>query len=310
MKGMNIFMKKVIAVLLTVAMLASVLCMNVSAAETSVTKEKLQLLTEYYRGSSGIMGIPIVHYQYNYAWKAAEDVLGDENSTEADYQNALDVLKNDALNNVFVYYYYAEATYGLALKEENYNNWYSEEDWTDFQNKLAQLKVVLDENKGNKVEESFESELANAYRALMGSYNKMTNAYTLKGDLNKDGEVNVLDVTLLQKYLAGTENLTGAQKMLANAEEYENPKITEATLIQKYAAEQISEFPDYGNFFAEDERANYLDEDLVYERTLNFNICPRKASPQIYRISNEYKYQQYDIIFGYYLWCNQNGYEP
>ena len=215
MKGMNIFMKKVIAVLLTVAMLASVLCMNVSAAETSVTKEKLQLLTEYYRGSSGIMGIPIVHYQYNYAWKAAEDVLGDENSTEADYQNALDVLKNDALNNVFVYFDYAEATYELALQEENYNNWYSEEDWTDFQNKLAQLKVVLDENKGNKVEESFESELANAYRALMGSYNKMTNAYTLKGDLNKDGEVNVLDVTLLQKYLAGTENLTGAQKMLA-----------------------------------------------------------------------------------------------
>lgn len=298
-------MKKAIAVLLTVVILASSFCLNVSAAETSVTKEKLQLLTEYYRGSSGIMGIPIVHYQYNYAWKAAEDVLKDENSTEADYQNALDMLKNDALNNVFVYFDYAEATYELALQEENYNNWYSEEDWTDFQNKLAQLKVVLDKSNG---EESLE--LANAYRALMGSYNKMTNAYTLKGDLNKDGEVNVLDVTLLQKYLAGTENLTGAQRMLANAEEYENPKITEATLIQKYAAEQISEFPDYGNFFVEDERVNYLDEDIVYERTLNFNICPRKISSQIYRIRNEYKYQTYDIIFGYYLWCNQNSYEP
>ena len=145
----------------------------------------------------------------------------------------------------------------------------------------------------------------------MGGYNKMSNAYTLKGDLNKDGEVNVLDVTLLQKYLVGIENLTGAQKMLANAEEYENPSITEATLIQKYAVGEISEFTNYGHFVVDNKVVNYIDdENLVYERILNFNICPRKISTQIYPVRNYDKYQAYEVIFSYYLWCHQNGYEP
>ena len=51
---------------------------------------------------------------------------------------------------------------------------------------------------------------------MMTSYNKMTNAYTVKGDVNGDGEVNIEDATLVQKYVVHIENLTGAQKMLTN----------------------------------------------------------------------------------------------
>lgn len=34
--------------------------------------------------------------------------------------------------------------------------------------------------------------------------------------MNGDGEVNIEDATLVQKYVAHIENLTGAQKMLTN----------------------------------------------------------------------------------------------
>lgn len=50
----------------------------------------------------------------------------------------------------------------------------------------------------------------------------MTNAYTLKGDVNKDGVVNVVDATLIQKYIAHEVEFTGAQKMLTNVAKYES----------------------------------------------------------------------------------------
>lgn len=60
------------------------------------------------------------------------------------------------------------------------------------------------------------NQLTKAFKEMMTSYNKMTNAYTVKGDVNGDGEVNIEDATLVQKYVAHIENLTGAQKMLTN----------------------------------------------------------------------------------------------
>lgn len=56
-----------------------------------------------------------------------------------------------ALKQVYDMYYdaplvnieYAEATYKNALKEENYNNWYSENEWNDFQEKLKILVTHL-----------------------------------------------------------------------------------------------------------------------------------------------------------------------
>ena len=141
-------MKKVLAVLLTVAMLASVFCVNTSATETSVTKEKLGELIYDYDCYGTVWGRAGVSYLYSDVWIASKDVYRDKNSTEEDYQNALDLLKDDALNNVFVDYDYAEATYELALQEKNYNNWYSEEDWMEFQNKLSELKAVLDKSEG------------------------------------------------------------------------------------------------------------------------------------------------------------------
>lgn len=294
-------MKKIISVILSITVLSSVFCMNVSAAEEESYKYKLGLLIDGCNGFFSQWGNPIVYYLSSDVLVAVTDVYQDPKSTELDYKNALEDLKNDLMYSPCVFKDYAESVYDLAIKEQNYNNWYSEDEWTDFQNKLSRLKTVLDQYGS-----STDSEVTLALNSMLGAYNKMTNAYTLKGDINGDGAVNVADATLLQKYLVGTENLTGAQKMLANAENYENPSVIEATLIQKYAAGQINELPNYGHFLV-DEGLDFIDEDIVYERTLNFNICPRKY---MNTIDNEFKHQTYELIFDYYSWCNENGYAP
>lgn len=294
-------MKKIISVILSAAMLSSVFCMNVSAAEDSVTKEKLAYLLNAYNINFSIWGKPIIQGCIEDVFVNAQKVYEDSNATDSDYNEALIELKNNALNEIYINYGYAEATYELASKEQNYNNWYSEDDWAEFQNKLSLLKTELDKGNGLSLELSY------AHRSLMGIYNKMTNSHTLRGDVNGDGTVNVEDATLIQKYLVGLENLTGAQKMLANAENYENPTVTEATMIQKYSVGIIDELPNYGHFLV-DEGLDFIDENIVYERTLNFNICPRKYNSML--IENEYKYQLYCIIIGYYSWCNENGYTP
>lgn len=295
-------MKKIISVILSITVLSSVFCMNVSAAEEESYKYKLGSLIEVCYGFYSQWGNPIVYLHSSDVLVAVSDVYQDPKSTELDYKNALEDLKNDLMYSPCVFEDYAESVYDLAIKEQNYNNWYSEDEWTDFQNKLSRLKTVLDQYGS-----STDSEVTLAFNSMLGAYNRMTNTHTLRGDVDGDGTVNVADATLIQKYLVGLENLTGAQKMLANAENYEMPTINEATLIQKYASGQINELPNYGHFLV-DEGLDFIDENIVYERTLNFNICPRKYDRKV--IDNEFKHQNYQLILGYYSWCNENGYTP
>lgn len=90
------------------------------------------------------------------------------------------------------------------------------------------MKEALDTGLDSKITEAFYD--------LLYCYDVMTNRYKLRGDVNKDGEVNVIDATLVQKYLAGLENFTGAQRMLCCEYNYENFNISAATTIQKYSA--------------------------------------------------------------------------
>lgn len=84
-----------------------------------------------------------------------------------------------ALKQVYDMYYdaplvnieYAEATYKNALKEENYNNWYSENEWNDFQEKLKNLGDAFDYYYAHKNEFPC-NQLTKAFKEMMTSYNK------------------------------------------------------------------------------------------------------------------------------------------
>ena len=63
------------------------------------------------------------------------------------------------------------------------------------------------------------------------------------GDSNLNGLVNTKDATAVQKYLAGTIDLSEDQKRAADVDGDGDVDINDATLIQKYVASQITIFP-------------------------------------------------------------------
>ncbi len=54
------------------------------------------------------------------------------------------------------------------------------------------------------------------------------------GDVNSDGDISVVDATLVQKYIVGLENLTDFQKKSADVNDENEISVVDATLIQKY----------------------------------------------------------------------------
>lgn len=299
-------MKKILSVILTLTMLLSFVCFPVSAESkyNSIERARLGSLLDGFGQLFGVTYAYSMDYPIGDAWAIYES----EDSTIEDYVQAADDLE-EALLNVYIYPIdLAIVTYENALKEQNYNNWYSEEEWSDFQEALEAMGEVIENLDNLDINNGRSREVSDAFFALMKAYNKMTDSYTVKGDLNKDGAVNVADVTLLQKYLAGTENLTGAQKMLTGAYKYENLSIANATTIQKYTVGIIDEFPDYNIFisdYIEDLPVDCMDHDLFMEKIFNYNICPRKYQ----------SYYDFDanstgvyILYNYYYWCYQNNY--
>ena len=298
-------MKKILAILLSATLLCSAFCINASAAETSIEKERLNCLIQNWHIYNQLLGRSEV-YSGNIEpeYTNAIELYNNPDSTDAECKHAGDVLLYDFLN-FDVVSDFARKTYDIAVNEQNYNNWYTDEQWNDFQNKLSDLGKILDTVDSGIM---FSKQITTKFEALLKTYNEMTNAYTVKGDLNKDGTVNVLDVTLLQKYLANSANLTGAQKMLAGATKYENPSITDVTTIQKYSVGQLDEMPN-NNVFIADSGYTFMDTDLLMSKTINFTICPRTL-PSIYMyapLSNNYS--GVNFLVPYYEWCSENGYE-
>ena len=63
-------------------------------------------------------------------------------------------------------------------------------------------------------------------------------AYTL-GDVNNDGKIDITDATLIQRYAAELEELDDTQLLAADANGDGKVNITDATMIQNYIAEII-----------------------------------------------------------------------
>ncbi len=302
-------MKKFISVLLSVTLLLSLVCIGAYAADISEAEIKLAYLVKSHRAEYSLLGIPNPYINEAYsAYLSAEKVLEDSNSTNEDYENAINTLIDADLNNVYIRPYYARLTYENAIKEQNYNNWYSENEWTDYQNKLNDLKAAL-EPITNEWEES-SKEVTDAFHAVLEAYNKMTNQYTLTGDLNKDGSINVSDATLILKSIVGIDDLTGAQKMLTGSDWwYEDTTVKSATNICKYSVGLIDKFPGTDIFISD--LSSLVDDKLLMARTFNFCICPRiwnEAAPVA--MPNGYRCSNLDLVYAYYDFCSKNGYEP
>lgn len=298
-------MKKILALVLALILMMGLCTVAVSAEDTSIEKQKLKRLLDCNESEFfGWLGMPSVYYnsdaigQYN----KALTTYNSSKSDDASYATATTLLLNADLNKMYVVPAYAKATYEMALAEQNYNNWYTEEQWSEFTQKINDLKVAID-SLTSDTEQS--SKLTKAFHSLLKTYNEMTNAHTLVGDVNKDNQVNVMDVTLLQKYLVDMENLTGAQKMLSGSRSYDDISIIDVTELQKHIAGLVAEMPD-NNIFISDLSYTAIDEDLLMERVLNFNICPRNAVGTGVRGYIQNGYMGIYFLAGYYKWCIEN----
>ncbi len=61
------------------------------------------------------------------------------------------------------------------------------------------------------------------------------------GDVNTDGQVNIVDATTIQKYLVNLETLTSYQVSLADVDENKRVDIKDATYLQKKIAGLIKD---------------------------------------------------------------------
>ena len=63
------------------------------------------------------------------------------------------------------------------------------------------------------------------------------------GDVNLDGDIDIRDVSAVQKHISGHSNLNNIQQCAANVNGDGYLDISDATLIQKYVVGKVSSFP-------------------------------------------------------------------
>lgn len=238
-------MKKIISLFLALALILCTVTFTTYASEKDdIDKLEKELLELRYRADHFIndegyikpynsLTFERLQNGVDYADEVLHSVL---EPTAEQYQDAIDVLEY-AFNNPTIDTYFAKETYVLSLKEHNENGFYYENDWNDFSAKRDALR--------DSFKTKDEEIVSDAFFALHRSFMDMTAKYTLSGDVNNDGKINIDDATLVQKYLACMETLTEMQKKLSCAysgkiydwdEEDWEPDIDCVTGIQKCAA--------------------------------------------------------------------------
>lgn len=250
--------KGISALLITVVLILSITIMPVSAVsdneinvqecETYVQKMKYDFM------STGVKR-PYAGYYYSHSNELADELITvaseykSGKATADELQNKYDETK-DFYENPWIRPDYAGYTCYIAVNEKNYNNWYYEGQWNTFVEKRENLVKSLSVNHPDFVpkeygegieEEEYTLEqqkyISKCFYELLEIYNEMTCGGIVLGDVNKDGFVNVADVTLIQKYIAGEAEFTDAQKLRArvNCDSY-SVSIKDSTTVQKCIA--------------------------------------------------------------------------
>lgn len=276
--------RKITAVFIAVCIVfTSVSCaVSVSATETTpkTEYERLGALvgdTGYFTDYDPILGAYSPYYT-DCLWAEVENakiVYRNKSLTEEDYAAEVDKLLYE-LHNMPVSPSYVRAVVNKAKTIKNTNKFYKSADWSEFQRNLA----ILQSTVGNATDLLFYGdhdvdkcrEITAAFHALLNCYNRMTMQGLVLGDANGDGKLNVLDVTAIQRFLAGMEDLSTAQMMRAAVTGRRDISIADATAVQETLAEynvKLSPAYAYVGSFASNESEEYL-----YERLLNYTLCP------------------------------------
>lgn len=309
-------MRKIISLCLVFITFITCLCTNVSASDDSeIAREKLKKLLNYlnenvYNPSPALYGNYSLYNDggMTAAYKEADLLCVTENVSAEEYTSAYNNLVYK-ITHRSICPWYAEDTLLNAEKLENYNNWYSDDDWNEFQQKIATLRASFNGVPYSREPDDYYKDLSKfydqekiteAFLDLNDTYNRITNKDYLKGDVNGDGSIDVLDAEEIQKFVTDRTQFTGAQIMRAcvgdinskkswntrkfNPLEVDYTEITilDAIAVQKYSVGKMEEFPDYGITLKEAvERAETTnqgyDETFIRRHLLNYTLSPSRG---------------------------------
>lgn len=125
----------------------------------------------------------------------------------------------------------------------------SADDTVTIQLKKSGVAVYETTVKGNSTDYSISGVANGTYTMRVSKKSHADREYTVKvssadvtqnveifpiGDVNSDGDISVVDATLVQKYIVGLEKLTDLQKKSAEVNGDGEISVVDATLIQKY----------------------------------------------------------------------------
>lgn len=113
--------------------------------------------------------------------------------------------------------------------ENNGGLYYPNELWNEFQSKIAIAEEVY-----SKGEDSIE--VSNAFWNLMFAYNDICIVNQVPGDVDFDGEVSILDATIVQRFLAKLCDLNSSQLLILDKGRTNEVTVLDATEIQRFLA--------------------------------------------------------------------------
>ena len=136
-----------------------------------------------------------------------------------------------------------------------------------------------------------EKDIHISYLKMRDELNKLCLAVKVVGDVNNDGKLSIRDITIMQKYLAGSATLTSAQRFASGFDPLHN-SITQITEFQKhinksstcsyiydYVKGNIKDLADYYMVFYPDLEFFTPGFDgtesfnAMYSNTRYFNVC-------------------------------------
>ena len=118
---------------------------------------------------------------------------------------------------------------------------------------MAELEYNDDNEEDRNFRISYNVNAGETYVLQIGAFNSSDEAFnvtfnfepnkeTLLGDVNGDGEITIVDSTILQKYIVGQTTLDDETLNVADVNKDGAVTVVDATLIQKFVVKGITEF--------------------------------------------------------------------
>lgn len=239
------------------------------ATELDYTKEEWHMPYDPDFEKGGYPYPPAYAYYY-YAEQEAIELLADDNTTDEEFEDMITELKDKKLammrqelgdldtyyDNVFwIWEYPLEYLYKVYTKE-------SLDLFIDLGRKAVKIYY---HNEDTSVEEC--KTLIEDYIASYDNLTRISFDFTY-GDINKDGEVSILDAIIAQKVVIGLNSFTDLGTEIADVDGDKKITLKDAILIQKKAVKLVDEFS-VGTSFSTYLQVSKTEPYDYYDATIN-----------------------------------------